>query len=228
MSSISHQYASRYTSDKANAVYPVEFVVRAFLGTYTDMHMPRDRYEGCRILDLGYGDGRNMPLLNNLGMLIHGVEIADDINRHVQERMKGLGIDVDLKVGTNAHIPYNNGYFQYALACHSCYYVEPGDQFNANLTEIARVLEPGGYLIASLPMRGSYILKDAKVLPGGHYEIMNDPYGLRNGTVFRVFHSRQEIRKVFSQFFCDFDIGYCNDMFWGIHQKVWVVVCRKK
>ncbi len=226
--SISHQYASRYNNDKANAVYPVEFVVRAFLGTYPNLHMPRDHYEGRRILDLGYGDGRNMPLLHNLGMKIHGVEISEDINRHVQKRMKGLGIHTELKVGTNAHIPYASAYFQYVLSCHSCYYVEPGDQFHTNLAEIARVLEPGGYLIASLPMVGSYILRNAKFLSDGHYEITRDPYGLRNGTVFRVFRSRQEIRKVFSQFFCNLEIGYCNDLFWGIHQKVWIMVCRKK
>lgn len=225
---ISHQYSYRYTSDKANAVYPVEFVVRAFLGTYPDLHLPRNRYAGQRILDLGYGDGRNMPLLNNLGMKIHGVEISEDINRHVEKRMKELGIEVDLKVGTNAHIPYASNYFQYVLACHSCYYVEPGDQFEANISEIARVLEPGGWLIASLCKTGSYILKDAKLLSDGHYQITSDPYGLRNGTVFRVFRSKQEIFDVFSPFFHAFDVGYCDDLFWGIHQKVWIMVCRRK
>lgn len=226
--SISHQYASRYTRDATSAVYPVEFVVRAFLGTYPGLRMPRNQYAGRRILDLGYGDGRNMPLLHNLDMKILGVEIAPDINRHVEKRMKQLGIKADLKVGANAHIPYDNGYFHYVLACHSCYYVEPGDRFATNLAEISRVLESGGWLIASLPMVGSYILKNAKILPDGHYEITNDPYGLRNGTVFRVFRSRREIQKVFSPFFHDFDIGYCNDLFWGIHQKVWIVVCRRK
>jgi SAM-dependent methyltransferase len=222
------EYASRYTQDKSNAVYPVEFVVRAFLGTYPGLHLPRYQYEGRRMLDLGYGDGRNMPLLNNLGMVVYGVEIAEGINVHVRERMRALGIRAELRVGTNAHIPFDGDYFQYVLACHSCYYVEPGEKFSDNLAEIARVLEPGGYLTASLPMTGSYILKNAKPLSDGHYEITNDPYGLRNGTVFRVFRSKQEIRKVFSRFFCDLDIGYCNDMFWGIHQKVWILVCRKK
>lgn len=221
-------YASRYTRDNTSAVYPVEFVVRAFLGTYPDLRMPRDQYKGRRVLDLGYGDGRNMPLLDDLGMSVHGVEIADDINLHVQERMKALGIRAELRLGTNAHIPFDSGYFQYALACHSCYYVETGDQFSDNLVEVARVLEPGGHFIASLPMMGSYILKGAKPLPGGHYEIGNDPYGLRNGAVFRVFRSQEEIRTAFSPLFCDLDIGFSDDMFWGIHQKVWILVCRKK
>lgn len=225
---IQKEYSSRYTADKTNAVYPVEFVVRAFLGTYPGLHMPRDQYAGKRILDLGYGDGRNMPLLNNLGMKIHGVEITDDINRHVNKRMKVLGIRADLKTGSNSHIPYGDNYFQYLLACHACYYVEPGETFSDNLAEMARVMEPGGYLIASLAMTGSYILKSAKPLSGGHFKITSDPYGLRNGTVFRVFRTQKEIRDVFSKYFSDFNIGYCNDMFWGIHQKVWTLVCRKK
>lgn len=225
---ISQEYSSRYISDKANAIYPVEFVVRAFLGSYPGLHMPKGQYAGKRILDLGYGDGRNMPLLNNIGMKIHGVEISEEINQHVAGRLSNLGINAELRAGTNAHIPYNDGYFQYVLACHSCYYVEAGDTFNTNLAEIARVLESDGYFVASLPMTGSYILKDAKALPDGHCEITNDPYGLRNGTVFRVFDSEKEIKKTFASLFHDLCIGYCDDMFWGIHQKVWTVVCRKK
>lgn len=219
-------YSQKYAADKSNAVYPVEFVVRAFLGTYPEIRMPKE-YDGKCILDIGYGDGRNMPLLSNLGMIIHGVEISEDINRHVQERLAILGIQAELKTGTNAHIPYNESFFQYVLACHSCYYVEPGDTFSDNLAEIARVLETGGYFIASLPMRDTYILNGARPLPDGHYEITNDPYGLRNGTVFRAFDSDEEIRETFSPFFHNFSIGYCNDMFWGIHQKVWTVVCRR-
>jgi len=219
-------YSQKYEADKSNAVYPVEFVVRAFLGTYPEIRMPKE-YDGKRILDLGYGDGRNMPLLSNLGMKIHGVEISEDINRHVRARLAMLGIQAELKTGTNAHIPYDEYFFQYVLACHSCYYVEAGDTFRDNLAEIGRILEPGGYLIASLPMRDTYILKSAKRLPGGHYEITNDPYGLRNGTIFRVFDSEEEIRETLAPFFYDFSVGYCNDMFWGIHQKVWTVVCRR-
>jgi SAM-dependent methyltransferase len=222
-----NEYSSRYSSDKRVSVYPVEFVVRAFLGTYPELHMPKDQFDGKRILDLGFGDGRNMPLLSDLSMKIHGVEISEHINRHVQKRLESLGIQAELRTGSNAHIPFENSFFQYVLACHSCYYVEAGDSFADNLAEIARVLEPKGFFIASLPMIDTYILSGAKPLPNGHYQIANDPYGLRNGTVFRAFASEEEIRGAFAPFFDDLNIGYCDDMFWGIHQKVWTIVCRR-
>jgi ubiquinone/menaquinone biosynthesis C-methylase UbiE len=224
---ISEKYASRYKKDKRAAVYPVEFVVRAFLGTYPDLHMPRD-YRGKRVLDLGFGDGRNMPLLRDLGMKVHGVEISEGIMRHVQKRLAQLEVAAELKVGTNAHIPYADGYFQYVLACHSCYYVESGNTFDDNLSEIARVLERGGFLIASLPMKDTYLLKGAERLSDGHYRISKDPYGLRSGTVFRAFGSEKEVRKALAPLFGALAVGFCDDMFWGIHQKMWTVVCRRK
>ena len=221
-------YSKRYKSDRSTRLYPVEFAVRAFLGTYPGLRMPKDRYEGQRVLDLGYGDGRNLPLLNELGMKVHGVEISEDINRHVQKRCRRWGIRAVLKTGSNASIPFTDGYFAYVLACHSAYYVEHGDTFDRNLAEIARVTQAGGYWIASFPKKGSFILKKAQRLGGGHYRITRDPYGLRKGTIFRVFDSEKDIRKTLGPFFRDIRIGSCDDDYWGIRQKVWIVVCRRK
>lgn len=225
---LKNSYAQRYEKDVRTAVYPVEFVVRAFLGTYPGLKMPKSGYAGKRVLDLGHGDGRNMPLLHELGLRVHGVEISEGINRSVRQRLEQLGVDAVLKEGSNAHIPFENSYFTYVLACHSCYYLEADDPFEKNLAEIARVMEPGGFFIGSLAMSGSYVLEGAKALSGGRFEIRNDPYGLRNGTVFRVFDSEKEIAEAFSPYFNELSIGYCDDLFWGIHQKVWIFVCRKK
>lgn len=226
-SGIERKYEEFYHRRDPVHVYPVEFVVRAFLGSYPRHKLDASAYPGKRVLDLGYGDGRNMPLLHNLGFDIHGVEISDDINALARKRMARLQIPVTLTVGSNAHIPYADGFFDYLLACHACYYIEPGTTFDTNLAEITRVLRPGGWFIASVPMTSTYILKGAEPLGDGHFRITHDPYGVRNGTLFRAFASPSEIRRTLRPRYRDLRIGSCNNDFFGIREKVWIIVGQR-
>ncbi len=228
--SIENAYTDYYSSRSAfKHVYPVEFVVRTFLGTYPNLAMDRSRYLDGRVLDLGYGDGRNFPLLRNLGLKVHGVEISDSIQDLALAKFDTLGIPVELRVGRNDSIPFEDGYFNYVLACHSLYYVASAcDSFDKTLSEVARVLSSGGVLVASLPKPSTYVLAGARKIPGGYMEIINDPLGLRNGTIFRVFEDKEEIVSCFSKYFENFSLGACDDEYFGIQQNVWIVVCTKK
>ncbi|WPL14171.1 class I SAM-dependent methyltransferase [Thiorhodovibrio litoralis] len=131
----------RQWAERGVHLYPTEFVVRTMLGTYP-RHAFRESWDGAAVLDLGFGDGRNFPLLINLYCKIAGVEITEDIVALAQERFKG--VELDLRVGTNARIPFDDASFDAVLACHSMYYLEDGDNFDDNLAEIARVLRLGG------------------------------------------------------------------------------------
>jgi SAM-dependent methyltransferase len=226
-SKIDDTYGAFYQQRNPERVYPVEFVVRAFLGKYPRHKTDRASYPGKRVLDLGFGDGRNMPLMHNLGMQVFGVEISQQICNLTETRMKTLGIDVDLKVGRNHSLPYSDGFFDTVLACHACYYIDPGTHFADNLREIARVLTRGGSLVFSAPIGTCYIMRDSKDLGDGHMEIANDPYGVRNGYVLKKFDTEAEIRTALSPAYTDFEIGSCRNDFWGIEEHVWIVVCRK-
>lgn len=227
-STIEEHYADFYSQKNPAKVYPVEFVVRTLLGTYPKLKLDSAAYRGARILDLGFGDGRNMPLLHDLGFEIYGVEISDEICLLTQSRMERLGIPAQLKTGANSNIPFGDEVFDFLLACHACYYVSPGESFADNLREIVRVLRPGGRFIFSLAKTDTFVFKDAVPLGNGHYQITQDPYGLRNGSVFRAFASRQEIVDELGGAFDDFALGLCENDFYGIYEKVWIGTCLKK
>ena len=224
---ISDHYDAFYRKRDPIHVYPVEFVVRAFLGNYPRLKTDASSYSGKRVLDLGFGDGRNMPLLHNLGMQVFGVEITQDICDRAKQRMARLGIDVTLSIGRNHSIAHTDGFFDTVLACHSCYYVDPGTRFGDNVREISRVIKSGGSFVFSAPIGTSYIMRGAKDLGGGHMEIAQDPYGVRNGYVLKKFDTAAEIETALSPLFDEFAIGSCRNDFWGIDEHVWTVVCRK-
>jgi SAM-dependent methyltransferase len=224
---LERRYEEFYRDRDPAYVYPVEFVVRAFLGQYPRLRRDKGEYSGKRVLDLGFGDGRNMPLLHNLGMHIFGVEISHNICELTQARMRRLGIKANLRVGSNCSIPYDDGFFDIVLACHSCYYVNPGSRFIDNAREIARVLKPDGSFVFSAPMGTSYLLNSARDLGEAHMQIIDDPLRVRNGSVLKKFDRESEIEAALSPMFEEFAIGSCRNDFWGINEHVWIVVCRR-
>ena len=219
---IEKDYGAFYSRKDPEKVYPVEFVVRTLLGTYPGLKIDRTTYPGSKILDLGFGDGRNMPLLHDLGFHVYGVEISPEICQLTTNRMERLGVPVVIRTGSNAHIPFEDAAFDFVLACHACYYVSEGETFSDNLREIGRVLRPGGRFIFSLVKRDSYVLNGAAPLPNGHYRVANDPYGVRNGSILRGFASREEISAELGGLFTDLALGVCENDFYGIYEKVWI------
>ena len=227
-SEIEARYDAFYRKRAATRVYPVEFVVRAFLGTYPRLKTDASALRGGKVLDLGFGDGRNVPLLSDLGLEVHGVEITEEICRRAAVRMKELGVDFETRVGRNAGLPYGDRFFDHVVACHSCYYVDAGAQFSDNLDEIGRVTKSGGLFVNSLPIGSSYIFRGATDLGDGHMRIANDPYGVRNGHVLKKFDAPEEIERALSSMFEDVRIGSCRSDWWGIEEHVWIVVCKRR
>ncbi len=228
MKDVSQSYTAFHEAHNPVHIYPTEWVIRTLLGNYPRLSLDKSKYPGSKILDVGFGDGRNWPLLHNAKFNIYGVEVTEKIVSLGQERAQALGIPATLKVGRNASMPFSDNFFDYLLACHSCYYVDAGTTFSDNLNEFCRVLKPGGTFIASLPEPQADIFRDGIERENGHVEIRNDPWGLRNGYLFKWFTSERDIEETFSPLFDHLSIGLCCDNYYGVQINVWLLVCQKK
>jgi SAM-dependent methyltransferase len=234
LDNVKKSYTEFHLRKKSTHLYPTEWVIRTMLGDYPELKYDRSKYKGGKILDLGCGDGRNMPLLKNCGLEIHGVEITQEIVDMVNGSLANIGIDADLRVGSNTNIPFEDNYFDYLLASASCYYCDNNGTFEENLEEISRVMKPGAYFIANfpaftdIPIPVNYGLRDAIPTEDGHVILTNDVFGIRNGYKFKAFRSPEEIVKTFSDKFEDICVGYTFDNYYGLQQNLYIVVARKK
>ncbi len=226
-SDIDSSYEKYYAKRTGIKVYPTEFIVRTFLADYPGLSFVKPA-PGQRVLDVGFGDGRNTGFLCDMGLDVSGIEITRGIVDQTRDRLAKLGYIADLRVGRNSNIPFNSDSFDCILSCHCCYYCDEGDAFADNLAEYARVLKKGGSLVASVADKASYIFKDAEELEDGSMLITNDPYGNRNGYRLQGFSEAREIEDCLSEYFMNFSFGHADNDYYGITEQVFWVVCQKR
>jgi SAM-dependent methyltransferase len=97
-------YERHYAGRTRVRVYPTEFVVRTFLASYPGLDFGKPS-KGERVLDVGFGDGRNTAFLCDLELAVSGIEITQGIVEQTRARMAKLGHSPDLRVGRNSRIP---------------------------------------------------------------------------------------------------------------------------
>lgn len=224
---IDNSYEQFYAKRAGLRVYPTEFVVRTFMANYPRLHF-RKPVAGERVLDIAFGDGRNTVFLCDQGYAVSGIEITEGIVRQTSERLAKLGHQADLRVGRNSKIPFDDGYFDYVLACHCCYYCDEGETFADNMREYARAMKPGAWLVASLASRESYIFKSSVAMEDGSQRIQADPYGNRDGYRLQAFANNEQIEAQLSPWFEHFSFGFADNDYYGVAERLFWVVCQKR
>ncbi|MBA3536046.1 MAG: class I SAM-dependent methyltransferase [Tatlockia sp.] len=224
---INTQYERHYANRTSSKVYPTEFVVRTMLANYPKINFKKP-IAGNKILDIGFGDGRNTTLLCDLDLDVSGIEITQGIVEQTQHRLAKIGHTPDLRVGRNSAIPFDNAEFDYILACHCCYYCDEDETLLDNLKEYSRVLKKEGYLIASVANKASYIFENAQELDDGTLIVAKDPYNNRNGYRLQAFSSKEDIETYFTPLFKNFSFGSADNDYYGISERVFWVVCQKR
>jgi ubiquinone/menaquinone biosynthesis C-methylase UbiE len=225
-SDIDTKYEQFYAARSRQKVYPTEFVVRIFLARYPSLYFEKPD-SGAKVLDVAFGDGRNTAFLCEQGFDVSGIEITEGIVEQTKSRLAALGLQADLRVGRNSKMPFPDGEFDIILACACCYYCDEGEAMKDNLREYARVLKPGGILIASVADSASYIFDAAEKLADGSYRISRDHYGNRVGYRLHGFSDKAELADYFSGSFKNFSFGHASNDYFGIGEQLFWVVCQK-
>lgn len=107
---------------------------------------------GRRVLDAGCGSGPLAAALRDQGAIVSGFDLSPAMIDLARER---LGHDADLLVADLAEpLPYEDDTFDVVASSLALHYLE---DWIAPLTELRRILRPGGRLVVSVPHPAAYL-----------------------------------------------------------------------
>ena len=101
---------------------------------------------GKDVLDAACGTGRYAIPLAQAGGRVSGIDVSEDMLARAKTKRDRLGLDIDLRGGALARLPFPDGSFDLAIcALALCHVADIGKPMG----EFARVLRPGGKLVIS-------------------------------------------------------------------------------
>lgn len=213
---------------KKRGLYPTEWVVRTLAGgNYPGLKIDKSKYPGARILDMGCGDGRNLGLLHDLGFEVHAVEISAEMIESLRAAAAGSGQETHFAVGRNDALPYADGFFDYMLCCASCYYLEGGMSWSKVRAELARVIKPGGLMVANFCDEQNSVLKDAVRHDDGSLIITSDPFNIRNGSRFMAVAKTADLQPLLAPEFRLVGSGHQSDDYYGLQLSGFLTVSER-
>ena len=86
---IKSPYTENYINHYLNikGVYPSVFELKMFLGKNPDLDLRDEDFHGKLILDVGFGDGRDLVLFHNLGFEVFGLEVNEQVVEHAKRKL---------------------------------------------------------------------------------------------------------------------------------------------
>lgn len=109
--------------------------------------------DGRRVLDAGCGSGPLTAALQDVGAVVTGLDLSPAMIDMARAR---LGTDADLHVADLGDpLPFDDEAFDDVVASLCLHYLE---DWAAPLTELRRVLRPGGRLVLSVPHPAVYLV----------------------------------------------------------------------
>ena len=107
----------------------------------------RDVELGDAAIEIGPGPGFTTDILRTKTAHLTAVELDEDLAASLARRMAGSNVDV--VVGDATALDFASGRFTGAASFHMLHHIAPAEAQDRALAELARVLAPGGTLVAA-------------------------------------------------------------------------------
>jgi ubiquinone/menaquinone biosynthesis C-methylase UbiE len=177
-----------------------------------------------KLLDIGFGSGNNLLFFADRGFECSGVDVSQTAIEIASKRLSQKGLSADLRavIGDNT-LPFDDDSFDVVVAWHVLSYNDlPG--LAKMLSEIRRILKPGGIFIASFPTYREYRVAKAKHISGNIFEHNSDKSN-QKGAIIVAAETEDDIRRIFSEF-TSIEIGYSEITMKGITNSHWMIAAR--
>ncbi|MGH7119471.1 MAG: methyltransferase domain-containing protein [Acetobacteraceae bacterium] len=129
------------------------------------------------VLDLGFGFGKNATFLESRGFAVSGIEISQTATRRVREFVKHPG---RFHNASAASMPFADESFDAVLDV-GCLHCMPAEQRSAAISEMHRVLRPGGLVSSRIfrPCDRAWVARQP---------FLADSFGLSDADAAALFH----------------------------------------
>ena len=210
-------------------VYPSVFSLKMFLGNNPKLNLSETDIKSKTILDIGFGDGRDLVLFHNLGLTTYGIEVDEEIVAHTSSKFNDMGLDVNVSVGYNDNTGFTTNTFDYVYSVAALMYLRnEATTISDVLKHVYSITKHGGYFMGTFTRSNSFITKGASTIDENRI-ILKDPfYKFREGQIYHLHHSKLEVERDLS------DAGFINclvcnyDIDWfGTRETAFMFVARK-
>ena len=109
------------------------------------------------VLDIASGEGYGSSILSKVAANVTGVDISEDAVKHANQKYATNSKNLVYKLGSASKIPLENASVDVVTSFETLEHTTEHDEF---LSEIKRVLKPGGLLIMSTPDTVPYKVRE--------------------------------------------------------------------
>ena len=154
------------------------------------------QHEGkSTILDLGCGLGRHSILFAQHGFAVTAVDISDYAVNQTREKADKLGLDIRTLTCDMAKLPFQGNSFDCIFSYLSISHTDT-DGFTKILTDIKKILKPGGEIYINLCSKETWSFKDANFPKIDENTIIKTEEGPENG-VPHFFVDLNDVKRLF-------------------------------